>query len=138
MKLPWARILLAAFVVELLFAAYVFLVLGSSDAAFSPPGRMGAFGFMLAGGLWVGSRAQWNAIPQGILVGVAAHLFYLLIVLIVWVVVATDIPLPPLVPGLNPALKVLGGGVGGWAGRRWSDRRTSQATADRMNSAPDA
>ena len=95
MKLPWARILLAAFVVELLFAAYVFLVLGSSDAAFSPPGRMGAFGFMLAGGLWVGSRAQWNAIPQGILVGVAAHLFYLLIVLIVWVVVATDIPLPP-------------------------------------------
>ncbi len=129
MKLPWARILLCAFVVEVLFTAYVFLALGSPDAAYSIPGRMGAFGFMLVGGLWVGSKASSHAIPQGLLVGVAAHLLYLLIVLIVWA--ATDISPPPPVAVLNPALKVLGGGVGGWAGRKWSDRRRSQATAAR-------
>lgn len=110
MKILWWRILLAAIVLELLYGAFLYLVLGMAEQAYTLLGITSVFLFMTIGGFWVGSKATAHRVLQGGLVGLAAVLFY------------TALTIPAVLSGelaitgpflLNHLAKVVGGAFGG-------------------------
>lgn len=110
MKILWGRILIAAFVLEVLYGLLLYAVLGGPEVAFMALGIGVVFVFMLLGGLWVARKAVWKPVLQGALVGIAAVIIYS--VLTTPAMIAGELAVTgPLL--LNHLAKIAGGTVGG-------------------------
>jgi hypothetical protein len=121
MKLLWVRIIVAGIVCEILYALYLQFVLGDLSQAYAVTGMLGVVVAMMLGGLWVGRSAASRPVIQGALVGVAAVVFYMTLVIVFFLVgpepddAAQQAGSPGLF-ALNHALKIVGGAAGGYLG----------------------
>lgn len=79
MGILWWRILAVALVLEMLYGAFVYTILGAAEQALAPVGLVSVFLFMLAGGAAIAWMAPSRKILQGSLVGIAAIALYTLI-----------------------------------------------------------
>lgn len=68
-KVIWWRIVIAAFVLEMLYGLFLVFLLGAAEEAYTARGIACVFAFMMIGGLWIGWKAAWRpmlhaAMPQ--------------------------------------------------------------------------
>jgi hypothetical protein len=122
MKLLWGRIVVAGVLCEILYFLYLQFVLGDVLAAYAVSGMIGVAVCLMLGGIWVGRSASRRPVLQGSLVGVAAIVFYFLLIVAVAVFAPElmeqaepaefDVPLFLL----NHGLKIVGGALGGYIG----------------------
>ncbi|HUF72968.1 MAG TPA: hypothetical protein VMR74_08730 [Gammaproteobacteria bacterium] len=122
MKLLWGRIAVAGVLCEILYFLYLQFVLGDVLAAYAVSGMIGVAVCLMLGGIWVGRSASRRPVLQGALVGVAAIVFYFLLIVAVAVVApdlmeeAEQAELDVSLFLLNHGLKIVGGALGGYIG----------------------
>lgn len=137
MKLLWGRIIVAGILCEILYALYLQYVLGDLNEAYALTGMLGVLACMMLGGLWVGRSAASRPVIQGALVGVAAIVFYMTLI-IVFVLFGPDEDQAAQQAGFDPALfllnhglKIVGGAVGGFLGGVLLKRPNSASASTR-------
>ena len=112
-KMHWGRIIAGGLLAEIaLIVAIVPAGLKLGDSFLHYTAGPGSFIFCFLGGWWVGRRVEGRHIFHGVLVGVVAALFYIGL---------TRAQPEPLAYVVAHALKLLGGGCGGFVAQR---RRT--------------
>lgn len=133
MKL-WVRIVLAGILCEVLYGLYLQFVLGDLLQAYALSGMLGVVVLMALGGIWVGFSASSKPALNGGLVGIAAIVFYFLLLgaftLLGPEVEATEATeFQPGLLVLNHALKIVGGLAGGFIGGALRSSKPGGATA---------
>jgi len=109
----WWRIIIAAVVLEFLYAGFLYQVLGDAQLAFAPVGLISVGVFMLLGGALIAWTAPSRKLLQGTLVGVVAVVFYTLLTIPVMLSGELQITGPLL---LNHLLKLVGAAIGSLIG----------------------